>query len=96
MLLQDAVESAAASDDEQELERLFGPDSCCWGTVTPEVNRGNGTESIIRASTEYGDCIEPAYPPGNSYLSVRPKSESAGKRQLELLYTDDIRSRCNL
>jgi len=88
----DAVELAAESDE--GLESLFGPESCCWGTVTPIVSRGDGTKKdVIRAAAEYGDCIQPAYPPAASYLSVRPKPEAAGSRQLELLFTEDIRSR---
>lgn len=87
------MELAAESDE--GLESLFGPESCCWGTVTPIVSRGDGTKKdVIRAAAEYGDCIQPAYPPAASYLSVRPKPEAAGSRQLELLFTEDIRSRC--
>jgi hypothetical protein len=92
---QDAVERVALAEEslEKELEKLFGPESCCWGTVVPEVNRGNGSNAVIRASTEYGDCIEPAYPPRESYISVRVKPEHDGQRELELLFTHDVRGK---
>mmetsp|Transcript_27270 Transcript_27270/g.76935 ORF Transcript_27270/g.76935 Transcript_27270/m.76935 type:complete len:1528 (+) Transcript_27270:290-4873(+) len=88
------LEAAAAAGSEFDWDKTNG---CCWSTINPSLKKVNSNGKVEDDRIWGSDCIEPAFPPTATYVSLERAADSPRDTASDLAFTvtatGDITSR---